>query len=218
MVCVSQNFETDFGFSRGRREATDLETIKAMIPGCVSVEKTGEDLDRLHVDYVAMLRRGTVLHIDGKARRPGASKWWTVFQPGRRTVPPGEPDLAIELYSVVPTPTSPGRCGWTFDESSDTDLILYTFDPSDTGEVVLLSFPLLRIAARRVYREWVQRFGIKTQQTVDGAGLVRWESECILVPAVVVQDAIRSVERGRTQENQGSSTPPIARRDRKQRE
>jgi hypothetical protein len=193
------DFNRDLLFSRGAREVTDLETLRATIPGCVEVEKTGESLDRLHVDYVAYLRRGAVLHIDGKARRPGAGKFWTQSTIGRHGVPNGEPDLAIETWSVRRSPTQKGRTGWTLDESSDTDLILYTFDPSDTNEFVLLSFPLLRIAARHSLQSWSRRFRLTTQHTSDASGLVSWESECCLVPACIVQDAIRVVERGRRQ-------------------
>ena len=98
---MPEDFEGDLGFSRGRREVTDMETLKAHIPGCVGVEKTGEDADRLHVDYVAHLRRGAVLHIDGKARRKGAAKFWKPYVQGRRDVPSGEPDLAIEILELT---------------------------------------------------------------------------------------------------------------------
>jgi hypothetical protein len=193
---MASTFAADFGFSRGQREVADLETLQAMIPGCVSVTKTGEDQDRRHIDYVANLRRGTVLHIDAKTRRAGASRYWKRYEPGRQAIPTGEPDLAIELWSV--TGSDGGDVvGWTLDESSDTDLILYTFDPTDTHECFLLSFQLLRIAARAQYRAWSRRFGQKTQRTLDACGRTRWESLCCLVPACVVQDAIRAVERWR---------------------
>lgn len=191
------SFHTDLSFSRGLRELTDMDTLRAMIPGCCDVLKTGEDMDRLHIDYVANLRRGAVLHIDGKTRRPGASRFWSPFSRGRRNVPRGEPDIAIETWSVKPTEDKKGRAGWTFDESSDTDLILYTFDPSDTNEVILLSFPLLRVAARTCLKEWSSRFGLSSQQTRADDSSVKWESECILVPAMIVQDAIRKIERYR---------------------
>lgn len=194
---TDRSFDENLTFSRGTREATDIETLKAMIPGCLSVVKTGEDMDRLHVDYVANLRKGAVLHIDGKARRPGASRFWKNYVRGRHDVPSGEPDVAIETWSVKPTDQQEyGRAGWTFDESSDTDLILYTFDPSDSREVILLSFPLLRIAARRFIQEWTPRFGLKTQNTTNTRGVVLWQSECLLVPALIVQEAIRNCERG----------------------
>jgi len=195
---MANSFNDDLSFSRGIRETTDMETLRAMIPGCLSVVKTGEDLDRLHIDYVANLRRGAVLHIDGKTRRAGASKFWKQRSPGRKGILDSEPDLAIEIWSVKKHRTGKDVPGWTFDESSDTDLILYTFDPSDTNEVVLLSFHLLRIAAIRNYKEWVRNFKITTQQTIDKrTGALLWESQCILVPALTIQNAIRCVERTR---------------------
>jgi len=193
---IADDFTHDLLFSRGVRETTDIETLRQKIPGCVGVEKTGEDLDRLHVDYVAYLRRGAVLHIDAKARRAGAKRFWKNFIVGRQGVPNGEPDLAIETWSVKPTEQQKdGRAGWTFDESADTDLILYTFDSSDTNEFFLLSFPLLRIAARQSIAEWAKRFKVATQCSRRNGEIV-WQSECCLVPALIVQDAIRSVERG----------------------
>jgi hypothetical protein len=194
---MHDSMAADFNFSRGQRETTDLETLKAHIPGCVSVEKTGEALDRLHIDYVAYLRRGAVLHIDGKTRRKGAAKYWKAFRPGRKGVADGEPDLAIEVWSVTPQEEQVGRVGWTLDESSDTDLILYTFDSADTNEFFLLSFPLLRIAARQCYKSWLARFRDYPQYSRSSTGKVLWQSQCCFVPAQIVQDAIRSVERGR---------------------
>lgn len=188
---AAYEFAAMLKFSRGRRESTDLETIRKMIPGCLSVEKTGERLDRLHVDYVAHLRKGAVLHIDAKARQAGAAQFWIRKRKGRGDIPNGEPDLALEIWSKKPE-----RCGWTLDESSDTDLILFTFDPEETEAVFLVSFPLLRIAFRQQLKVWTRRFGIQPQQTPDRFGKVLWESECVFIPAVIVQKAIREVERG----------------------
>ena len=91
--------------------------------------------------------------------------------------------------------------GWTLDESSDTDLILYTFDPTDTLQVYLLSFPLLREAARRFLRSWLEQFGSYQQSSTRGTGS-NWTSECTLVPASIVEHAIGVVQRGRRQQPQ----------------
>ena len=106
------HFATDLGFSKGRLERTDIETIRSMITGCVEIMKTGEALDRLHVDYVARLRRGGVLHIDAKTRRAGASRYWTSRSRGREFTPNGEPDLAIEYWSVCPFGRAARRRAW----------------------------------------------------------------------------------------------------------
>jgi len=178
----------DFGSklraSRGIRELTDIETLRDMIPGCVSVIKTDEQTDRNGVDYIATLRRGAQILIDAKTREPGASRYWNG----------GGPELALEIWSVRPggkynTPRERAKVGWTLCEAKETDMIYYTFDPSDCFDVFLLPFQHLRIAFRQNWPIWSKRYLSKTQDSFT------WESLCIFVPANEVLKAIDTVER-----------------------
>ncbi len=168
-------------FSRGRAAATDRETIKAIIPGCVRVAETGRELDLKGVDFVATLRRGATVNVDLKARRKGCSRHW------RRSGPDfePEPELALETWSAVPGDEQRGKVGWTLDESKITDYTLHVFDPSDTAQVFLLPFQLLRMAFRRRLSDWRGLFRCERQDNGD------WVSECLFVPAETVIDAIR---------------------------
>ncbi len=172
-------FAETLAYSRGIRETSDLALIGELIPGCVGVEKTGVEEDKAGVDYYAYLRRDTCLKIDAKTRRPGAAQHWKW----------GEPELALEVWSVVPSFYTDGKPGWTLDESKDVDLILYTFDPTDSDEVFLLSFGMLRIAFVRFFHEWKDVYKIKPQDSGQ------WKSRAIFVPASVVIDAISQVSR-----------------------
>ena len=186
------DFESQLRFSRGQREKTDIRTIVDMIDGCVRCEKTGINEDRRGIDYVAELRSGARVRIDGKARDAGCSKWW------KRC----EPDLALEKWSVVPHLNGNGRMvqktGWTLNEKTETDLILFTYDPSDTERCFLLPFVLLRMAFRRFIVSWWKDPDFWTaEQNSTGSDGRTWKSECIFVPHWIVMSAIDQVSEGR---------------------
>lgn len=123
------DFDERLAFSQGRRQQTDMDTIKSMIPGCADIQIAPEALDRQGVDYVATLRRQAKILIDAKTRDAGCSKWWK-----------DQPELALEDWSVLPENGSIGKAGWTLDESKLTDLVLFTFCPEDTSTCYLISF------------------------------------------------------------------------------
>ncbi len=187
------DFQTQLDFSRGVREVSDMDTLRAMIPGCVSVLKTHEEMDRQGVDYIARLRKGDELLIDAKTRIRECSKYWK-----------SEPEVALEIWSVRPggkyqTPQNRGKTGWTLSESKHVDLILYTFDPFDCDDVFLVSFPLLRMAFQRHYRQWTK--------PMNEGGFKRgiqdsfhWESECIFVPIGVVHQGISAASTAKRSE------------------
>jgi hypothetical protein len=166
-------------FSRGVRENTDLDTIKQMLPGCVSVEKAEVNLDKQGVDYIATLRRGRQIYIDAKARTPGCSRFWTQG-----------PEVALETWSVKPERDTVGKVGWTLDESKQTELVLFTFDKKDHPSCYLVSFQLLRCAFHRNYHDWRSAFQVDTQKSNWNGS--RWKSECVFVPIRTVYDAIQA--------------------------
>lgn len=171
------DFATKLEYSRGVRQATDLDTIRALIAGCVNVEKTDEEQDRAGVDYVATLRKGGLVLIDGKTRTPGCSRHWR-----------NGPELALELWSVRPENGREGKAGWTVCETKNVDYILFTFDPKDSDKVFLYPFQLLRMAFRAHYKSWKES-GYKTDIQDSGG----WHSECIFVPESVVWQSLRTV-------------------------
>lgn len=176
----SYSFDERLAFSRGKRELTDIETLKTMIPGCITITKTDVKTDKLGIDYIATLRRGAEILIDAKARDKGASRFWK-----------GEPDLALEKWSVIPDKGITGKVGWTLCEKKQTDMILFTFDPSDTQDVFLMSFQLLRIAFVRNITAWYSRFNHAPQNSFG------WRSECVFVPVSVVFNAIMEIQHGK---------------------
>lgn len=177
---MSWDFAERLAFSRGRREHGDFNTIMAMIPGCVQVRKSDQILDQAGVDYIATLRKGAEILIDGKARDKGASRYWRHK----------EPELALEVWSVMPggkyhTPTSKQKTGWTLCEKKNVDLILFTFDPTDSNEAFLIGFQPLRIAFRQNMTTWENCYVPKPQD--NGS----YESLAIFVPVSKVWEAIR---------------------------
>ena len=168
------DFQSNLAYSLDANTGFDLAILKNKIDGCVDVQKTDVETDKTGVDYVATLRRGATINIDGKTRKQGASRYWRY----------GEPELALEIYSVVPSEYNQGKIGWTLNESSPVDLILFTFDSSDSNMFYLLPFQHLRMAFRRNGRYWAKKYGIKTEYSNS------WRSQAIFVPASVVISAL----------------------------
>lgn len=171
------DFAQKLEYSQGVRQATDLETIRRLLPGCVTVEKTDLTTDRTGVDYIATLRRGATVMIDGKTREPGASRWWQK----------DTPEIALEWWSVIAENGMAGKTGWTLSESSPVDYILYTFAPEDCDRVFLYPFQLLRATFRARLDEWQHIYKPKVQHS--GA----WRSLCLFVPEPVVWGAMHDI-------------------------
>ncbi len=174
---ASYDFADMLKYSNGVQQATDMETIRALLPGCLSVEKTDTDTDKTGIDYVATLRRNAEVLIDAKTRQPGASKWWKN----------GAPDIALEIWSVIPENGLTGKTGWTLSEAAQVDYILYTFDPCDCKQVFLYPFQLLRLTFRANINEWSKQYKTGFQSS-DG-----WRSQCLFVPEHVVWRAMRQI-------------------------
>lgn len=167
-------FDDCFSYSLGQREKFDESLLKGFIPHCVDVVKTQEDDDKQGVDYHAILDDGSVVTIDAKTRKPGAKRFWNH----------GEPELAIERYSVVET----RKVGWLFKKGPvHPEYILYTFDREDTDRFFVIPFQLLRKAVADNGKRWAEMFGIKTQAN-EGSRL--YHSDAVFVPASMVIDAI----------------------------
>lgn len=167
--------------SQGARKATDELTIMALLDGCVTVTSSTTELDKMGVDYIATLRGGADVYIDAKTRDKGCSRFWKN----------GEPELAIELWSVMPggkfnMPRGRAKAGWTIDEAKITDLVLYTFSNSDCKTAFLFPFQSLRMASRRMIKHWMQRFKVDIQTSGN------WQSQAVFVPASEVMMAIQN--------------------------
>ena len=175
------DFKERLAFSRGIRESADIDTLANMIPNASRITKTDEDTDKSGADYRVELRGGGIVLIDAKARSAGAGRFWK-----------NGPEVALETWSVKPGPTIPaGKVGWTLNNAKNTDLILFTFAPSDCHWAWLVSFHLLHIAFTKNLDAWTQGYRTVTQSSGG------WQSECVFVPIPVVDKAISQTQRGR---------------------
>ena len=172
-------FAERLAFSKDTRLETDTATIQAMLPGSESVTVASEAQDRVGIDYIATLRGGAKVNIDLKCREAGCSRFWR-----------NGPEFALEDWSVLPENGSPGKAGWTLDESKETDLVLFAFDPSDSPDCFLVSFQLLRVAFKQNHASWLRTYFDANQQSDS------WRSHCVFVPAAVVLDAIQRASVG----------------------
>lgn len=168
------DFNQKLEFSLSAQQKIDLDLLKRIIFGCVSVEKTDVELDKTGIDYVATLRRGAKINIDAKTREAGASRYWQH----------GEPEIALEIWSKVPDERSDGVVGWTLKENSDVDYVLYTFQPEDSNRFYFLPFQLLRQAFARNFKTWCDTYHRKYQPNKT------YKSQAVFVPASVVIAAI----------------------------
>ena len=167
------DFQTKLEASRQGMTAAPL--IQAWLVGCVRVDQAGVADDKNGIDYWATLRNGARVGIDHKLREKGAARYWRW----------GVPELAMEVWSVKPTPGRPGKTGWTLDESKNTDYVLYSFHDEDSDSAYLLPFQLLRLAFRLHCADWLKEYHAKDQ---DSGG---WKSQAIFVPAPVVLTAVQ---------------------------
>lgn len=168
------DFNQDFSFSLGKRQEMDMDLLMQCIPNCIEVRKTNAEVDKRGIDYIARLDHGAFLNIDAKARRAGSKPFWTQ----------GEPELALELWSVMPKDGKGGKAGWTCSRSSDVDLILYTFDKSEWDKFYLFPFQHLRMAFQHNYRTWSAKWKPRKQENKG------WTSQAIFVPASVIIKAV----------------------------
>lgn len=180
---MKYEFDERLAFSKGRRQESDLETLRAMFPTCASVTKTSEADDRAGTDYVITLRRGAQLKVDAKSRDSGCRQYWK-----------RGPEVALEIWNVraggkYRVPPGRAKVGWTLDEAKEIDLILFTFDLTDHAFAYVRPLPLLREAFRRNFRGWKEQYRTAVQDSH------RWESECVFVPLLTVDQAIEVVSR-----------------------
>ena len=166
---MTHDFNQKLEYSLGERENFDINILKEIYK-YADIVKTDTEIDKTGVDYIATLRKGGQVFIDAKTREPGASKYWKY----------NEPELTLEIWSVMKTPVNPGKIGWTLSESSNVDYILYTFDRSDTNKFYYLPFQMLRTAFRTHFKEWKKQYFVKTQWS-NG-----WASQAVFVPASAV--------------------------------
>lgn len=174
------DFSDQLQFSKGARCDRDIDTIMAILPGCIHVREASTELDKKGVDYVATLRGGAEVLIDAKTRAAGCSKYWRAH-----------PELAIERWSVMPggkygTPDDRAKAGWSLDEAKITDMILYVWDVEDCETAFLIPFQTLRIATRQNCHKWFKRFKSDVQDSGS------WQSEAVFVPA---PEVIRALSR-----------------------
>lgn len=174
------DFREDLQWSKGQNAERDMHAIRLLFgSSCSEVCTTSKEQDRQGYDYVVTLRRGATVLVDAKRRKQGSSRYWKH----------GEPDLQLEIWSVMPQPGRKGKAGWTLSESSEADLILFSYDPSDTHEIYLIPFQLLRMAFRRNLTVWQHQYK-KTAPQNNGT----WHSQCMFVPRSVVAQAINELQ------------------------
>ena len=167
------NFFDCYEYSLGNRERFDVSLLKNVIPYCSDVRKTDADVDKQGVDYVATLKDGSIVTIDGKTRKAGSKRYWK-----------GEPELALEAYSVVEKKV----IGWLFkDSKTHPDYVLYTFDRADSDKYYLVPYILLRKAALKYWKRWESQYGMKYQPNETHGG---YTSSALFVPASTLLTAV----------------------------
>jgi hypothetical protein len=140
--------------------------LRARIPGCISVERATEEDDRSGTDYWAHRARGLrPLSIDLKARSLDPIESF------------GVDDLALETWSVIGE-----KPGWTRDSQKATDYILWLWTP--TRRFFLVPFPALCNVFQRYWEQWAATYPVHGQDS--GC----WQSQCVLVPRVVLIETL----------------------------
>lgn len=169
----------------------DISILRSYFPSATKVVKTPKEVDRLGADYVISF--GTeydtkVVFVDAKSR--SLSSCETNFQ--RDQLGNMIPEFALEICSVTQyrdykfIPERGDKVGWTLNDTSIADYILYTYPDGCVHKSFLVPFQLLRLAFRNNYKKWTTQYGIHYQQSDS------WYSVCVFVNAYEVLDAIYS--------------------------
>ncbi len=174
-----ESFELNLNMSKGTQQAIDLGVIRQMIPTCHGLKLATPEQERAGIDYIAVLTGGREVNINTKVRGPGAKSHWK------------NDELALEIWSVMPTEGKPGKIGWTLDDAYFAELILFLFHPTVTNKIFMLPFQHLRLAFWRYLNLWTNTYKTAYQHT--GGRRTIWTSSCVFVPAGVVWQAIQEV-------------------------
>jgi hypothetical protein len=173
------NFGDDMVMSDGHASNTAVKSIlMSLVPGSLSVHRAAATNDRSGTDYWVEVV-GRHLSVDVKVR---AEDW-------AMKVPPQD-DLALETWSVKGEickglrDDSKRIVGWSRDAAKRTDYVLWLWQES--GRFCLVPFPFLCRVFDQHYRDWAERYKVRTQFTKRGGGPDGWFSECVFVPRVEV--------------------------------
>jgi hypothetical protein len=165
------DFTDQLVMSQGHAASADIQEILcSMLPGAVSATPAATANDRQGVDWWVELTSARHLAVDVKVRQ---QDW----------APHGKDDLALEIWSVVPSVSKQrGAIGWTRDSGKKCDYVLWYWQ--DSQRFCLLPFlPLCHVFTRR-WEEWQSRYQTARQHTVSGTS--GYLSECVFVPRRVV--------------------------------
>lgn len=212
-------FNDCLGLSKGRMSEDDMDIIARMLPGVESVEKASKSLDLRGVDYVARLSSGVEITVDAKYRdteikgRRGGRRASRLFWRRSEEWPDGEPELTLEVWSVMASHENKPVRGWTRDSRKLTDFVLFKWHPDDTRECFLLSFQMLRVAFARCWWAWkrIPRYRKNIQPNYDRRRGLRWDSQCVYMPVGTVLRAIEAASRGVAWESLGKDIEPVHR-------
>ena len=176
------SFNQCLEYSMGDREKFDISLLLPYFKDGTKIIKTDTQTDKLGVDYIAREPDGNEVYIDAKTRQRNACRYWV----------DNEPELALEVYSVVETKTR----GWlTKNSAIHPHYILFTFHPEDTKKFYMIPYILLRKSAKIYGGEWIKHYPIKYQNNVGLNGM-RYTSSAMFVPARVVLSAVRGIMEG----------------------
>ena len=172
------SFEKDFQYSLDKQQ-TDKEILETILEDVAKVEKTDKRTDMAGADYIVKLKDGETIYVDAKRRKAGCSYFWK---------DKNDPELTLEILSRK----EENKVGWTLNNNSKADDILYSFEPSDFKGGYYLPFKPLRRAFKKHKDEWCKKYKTFEIESED-AEHHHWHSTGVFVPASVVCEAIVSL-------------------------
>lgn len=177
----------DFANKLGNSMKTEIVNPVITILNTIFKDNTGivmttdPVLDKAGCDFTVNLQHGVKCMIDHKHRDPGCSRFWKVDAMG---VP--IPELAPEIWSVVPGNGLVGNVGWTLDDTKITHGVICTFHLSDTTAWYYLPFGPYKEVFKRRKDEWMTMYEAPHQSSNNG----QWYSQCVFVPAHVIVEEV----------------------------
>lgn len=172
---ISYSFRDKLEDSNNKMIEREIQAVKIFFPNANRLEIVNDTvIDKLGCDVIAHYTNGNTWKIDRKMRVKGCSRFWKH----------GIPDLAPEIWSVVPEKWQKGIVGWTLDKTKITEWVVCTYHPEDTRECYCINF----YEYRQFFidnKDMLIKYGYRTAYQNSGG----WRSQCLFIPIDIIRDA-----------------------------
>lgn len=149
-----------------------MRVLLQRLSNAVAIRKATMAEDKAGADFIVRMAVGRAQGVDAKVRR---EDW--------RKKNPKWDDVALETWSCIEPPV----IGWVEENGKHTDYFLHYW--IETERALLFRVPELRQVWRENKEAW-KKYRHAKQYSYNRFTKAKWESECVFVPRVMIEQAI----------------------------